>query len=384
MESYLIKSSVCLAVLYFMYRFIFKNDSHHQLKRLISFICILFACSFLFIPLGNLIVFDTYPEIMNFLFMRSSEGFQEGLSKVIPEEVTSIYLSVYLIGLVVFAFRSFFGLAVLIRWYITSRKSRKWGFTVVHVDKKIAPFTFFRILFIGKEVLNDEAMNTLIVHEQYHRDQLHSMDTVILEILTVVYWFNPVVWLFQKDIKTEHEYMADAQVLKKGFDAVSYQYLLFQTRTGVSLQLGSHFSNKTNLKKRFEMMNTRRVSTNKSYVKAFLFLPIMLMIFMFSAFTEANRNLSREIVLDKPPVKKILKNEKFEFMVSGNTSNENRHEPIFILQDGKKESIVSSLDMSKLNPNNITSVQVIKDKAAIKKYGKKGENGVIIIELKKK
>ena len=132
------------------------------------------------------------------------------------------------------------------------------------------------------------------------------------------------------------------------------------------------------------MMNTRRMSTNKSYVKAFLFLPIMLMIFMFSAFTEANRNLSREIVLDKPPVKKILKNEKFEFMVSGNTSNENRHEPIFILQDGKKESIVSSLDMSKLNPNNITSVQVIKDKAAIKKYGKKGENGVIIIELKKK
>lgn len=39
--------------------------------------------------------------------------------------------------------------------------------------------------------------------------------------------------------------------------------------------------------------------------------------------------------------------------------------------------------MKDLDPNTIESVQVLKDKALTKKYGKKGENGVILITNKK-
>ena len=39
--------------------------------------------------------------------------------------------------------------------------------------------------------------------------------------------------------------------------------------------------------------------------------------------------------------------------------------------------------MEAIDPNTIESVDVLKDKVATKKYGKKGENGVILITTKK-
>lgn len=413
MESYLIKSSLCLVALYVVYKIIFKRDAHHQLKRFVSLLSIIFACGFVFIPLGSLLVSDTYPELLNVVFMQGSEGLQEGLSKVIPENTENIYLTVYFIGVLFFGLRSLIGLGTLIRWYIISRKIKKWGFTVVEVNKKIAPFTFFKTLFIGKDELEGEAIKALIVHEQYHRDQLHSIDTVILEILTIVYWFNPVAWLFRKDIKTEHEFMADAQVLKKGFDALRYQYLLFQTRTGASLQFGSHFSSKTSLKKRFKMMNNEKANTKKSYIRALMFFPIMGLILVFSAFLEANNNLSEEVLLlkqkanskrDTIPAKKQWKKDKApQFTITSTGKGEKakvvlewakdgkwvkdkkpNKQPLFILKEGGEEKIISSSDMRKIVPKNIESVQVIKDKAAIKRYGEKGRDGVVVIELKKK
>ncbi|MFY0632023.1 MAG: hypothetical protein JXR05_16815 [Flavobacteriaceae bacterium] len=411
MESYLLKSSVCLIVLYIVYKSIFKSDAHHQLKRYVSLLCIVFACSFVFIPLGSLLVPDTYPELLNIVFMQGSEGIQDGLSKVIPENSGNIYLTIYFIGILFFGLRSLLGLGTLIRWYVISKKSKKWGFTVIKVNKKVAPFTFFKTLFIGSEKLDEEAIKALIVHEQYHRDQWHSIDTVVLEILTIVYWFNPVAWLFRKDIKTEHEFMADAQVLKKGFDTMNYQYLLFQTRTGASLQLGSNFSSKTSLKKRFKMMNKEKIKTKRSYVRAFMFFPIMGLILVFSAFLEANNNLSEEIFLLKqnvnskvdtiPTKKEWEKDKEPKFTMTGKDSKAKvvvewvkdskwvkdkkaNKQPLFILIEGGKEKIIFSSDMEKIVLENIESVQVIKDKAATQKYGEKGKYGVVVIKMKRK
>lgn len=390
MEAYLLQSSICLVILYGIYRVFFKNDSNHQLKRITALICILFACGFLFIPLGGLMVPDTYPQVINVVFMQGSEGIQEGLSKIITDDVTNIYLIIYFVGLSVFALRSLSGIITIAKWYMLSEKQEKWGFTVVKVKKNIAPFTFFNTLFIGKQELNEDAMKALIVHEQYHKHQYHSIDTVLLELLTILYWFNPVVWMFQRDIKTEHEYMADEQVLKKGFDVLDYQHLLFQTRTGVSLHLGSNFSSKVNLKKRLQMMNKEKIKTKRSYVKALMLLPIMGMILVFSGFLEANNNLFLEIqalkkekTIDTLPDKKKdqIENEKLQFRLRGNTNN-NGVWPLYILKEGKNERRVNVSFFNKLRKDMIKSLYVYKDVAAIKKYGKAGKNGVVVIELK--
>lgn len=263
---------------------------------------------------------------------------------------------------------------------------------MVEVNQHITPFTFFNILFTGKEILNEEAMETLIVHEQYHKDQWHSVDAVLLEIVTVFFWFNPAVWLFRKEIRTEHEYMADNQVLNRGYDSLEYQQLLFQTTTGISLKLGNHFSEKTNLKKRIMMMNQTKMKTRKSYVRALLFVPIMCSVLVVSAFTEANHNLSNELQLlkqhsvqDTVPSKTKVKDEQYQKKVREAVEGIKRIQPLFILKEyGKKKRVIPYSYMEKLDMVNIESIDVLKDKAAIKAYGEKGKNGVVVIKMKKK
>lgn len=54
--------------------------------------------------------------------------------------------------------------------------------------------------------------------------------------------------------------------------------------------------------------------------------------------------------------------------------------PLYILDtaDGMKEIT----DFNTVNPNDIESINVLKDKSAVVKYGEKGKNGVIIVKLK--
>jgi hypothetical protein len=37
-----------------------------------------------------------------------------------------------------------------------------------------------------------------------------------------------------------------------------------------------------------------------------------------------------------------------------------------------------------INPDNISGMEILKDKAAIEKYGEKAKNGVVVIHTKKK
>ncbi|WP_295712979.1 M56 family metallopeptidase [Mucilaginibacter sp.] len=62
------------------------------------------------------------------------------------------------------------------------------------------------------------------------------------------------------------------------------------------------------------------------------------------------------------------------------TADSTKASPL-ILIDGKE---ASSKGMKELNPNDIDSVSVLKDDAAVKKYGDKAKQGVIMISLKKK
>jgi len=67
--------------------------------------------------------------------------------------------------------------------------------------------------------------------------------------------------------------------------------------------------------------------------------------------------------------------DRKEIPVNGKT-------PLYIL-DGKEIKIKKE-DIKKLDPNKIESINVLKDKSAVEKYGEKGKNGVIEITTKKK
>ena len=88
------------------------------------------------------------------------------------------------------------------------------------------PYSFFRFIFVNQsDFENGKIEKELLMHEEAHCLQYHSVDIIIIELLNVFLWFNPVIWLFRKSILLNHEYYADNKVLTYK-DPIDYQQLL--------------------------------------------------------------------------------------------------------------------------------------------------------------
>lgn len=265
MESYLLKSSLVLALFYLFYRLVLSKGVRSQTKRFIGLSCFIISSCFFIIPNIPIGVNESYPAVFQKV-VESSVGLQTSFGQSIPEEGMNILFALYFVGVVLFSLRYVIGMVHLAKLYFSSEKIKKWGFNFVIVNKPISPFTYFNLLFIGKSDMEKGEKTALIIHEQFHRDQFHSLDNLLLEIATIVYWFNPIAWLLKKDIKSQHEFMADEQVLSKGFSRLEYQHLLFEARTGVSFLSANYLSNQTSLKQRFIMMEkTKNTVKNNGF-----------------------------------------------------------------------------------------------------------------------
>lgn len=108
-------------------------------------------------------------------------------------------------------------------------KSKKVDYSktsLVLVEERILPYSFFRYIFVNRtDYENGKIEKELLIHEEAHCLQYHSIDIIIIELLNIFLWFNPAIWLFRKSILLNHEYYADNKVLAYR-DPIDYQQLL--------------------------------------------------------------------------------------------------------------------------------------------------------------
>ncbi|GAB5527939.1 MAG: hypothetical protein Roseis2KO_58110 [Roseivirga sp.] len=308
MEDYFMISGVSLLLLYLAYRFLFRQRLDYQSNRFLALSCVIFSAVLPFLS------FESVPVVQ--------ETLGEGLAEVIaidlprfqatPDSGSSFnaWWLIYCLGAGFFLIRFVISVVRLLMLYRNATKSHNRGFLVAKVNQKLSPFTFFHVLFIGAEEVENEELDVMIAHEQCHRDQWHSVDSLLLEFATILFWFNPAVWLFQKAIRSEHEFMADRQVLSQGFDLKAYQHLLFQSATGVALSLGNNLINKVSLIKRFEMMSQVTKKSNSVYYRTGLYACLMATFVLFTAFTNGGPVMSA----DSPAVYKEGETEMYRFI----------------------------------------------------------------------
>lgn len=313
MEDYLLKASISLLVLYASYRLIFWQKQSHQTNRFLGLACIVFSTVLPFFSFDARQFEVLNSETITNLVSLANFDLQQTSVDAAGQTGLNIFFITYLAGAGFFLLRFLKGMLTLLGFYYRSPRELKWGFKVVNVQKQLSPFTFFNILFLGSDKMDDEQMEALLVHEQFHRDEWHSVDSLILEILTIVFWFNPAIWLFQRDIRSEHEYMADKKVLSKGFNLLQYQNLLFQSSTGVAVSVGNHLINKVSLIKRFEMMTQVKSKNTNIYYRLGIHACLIATIFFFSAFTGFDTGV---IDTDKPAVYKEGNKEMYRLIKS--------------------------------------------------------------------
>jgi lipopolysaccharide export system protein LptA len=136
-----------------------------------------------------------------------------------------------------------------------------------------------RTIFISKTDYEGGIISQpLINHEIAHTRQLHSVDIIFVELISAVFWFNPVVYLYKRAVKLNHEYLADSFVLNSGYSVSDYSDMLlnFSSR-------GKYFNlisgiNCSFLKKRLNMIIR---ANNLSHLKLKLFTAVIISAVLF-------------------------------------------------------------------------------------------------------
>jgi len=156
--------------------------------------------------------------------------------------------------------------------------------------------------FFGRKVIDTSLPGQVIIHhhEETHIRQHHTLDVLYFELISILLWCNPIIYLYKNAIKNIHEYLADEAAAGLQGDKESYAMLLLSQAFGIDQNtLTNSFFNQSLLKKRIFMLHQPR-SKKVAILKYGLFLPLFAVTLLFSSATisrnEELKAVAKEIV----------------------------------------------------------------------------------------
>lgn len=279
MELYLLKSAACLVLFFAFYKLFLENTSIHNFKRF--YLSGSLLASFL-IPL---ITFTSYVEVSPIIPVYSEVAPQMIFAET---EKTINYWpfvlwTVYGLGVLFFSVKFFRNLFSLIQKIRKNPKYKNTRFINILLNEKVIPHTFFSYIFLNKtQFENHEIPAEVMLHEETHARQKHSLDVIFVELLQIVFWFNPLFYFIKRSIKLNHEFLADRAVLNAGAETSNYQKILLAFSSNALTPSLAHSINYSSIKKRFTVMKTH-TSKRAIWFRSLLLLPLLsLLIYGFS------------------------------------------------------------------------------------------------------
>jgi len=234
----------------------------------------------------------------------------------IADSLIIIYTSISAIFLI----RFIFNLWKIIKLINNSSKDLNSYPRIVLSQEKTLPYSFFQFIIVNKtEYEKGQVDYDLITHEQAHCTQYHSFDIIFIEIVKIIFWFNPIIWILKKEIQLNHEYLADKKVLQTQ-NIKSYQDILLNlVFRNNSTYLASNF-NYSLTKKRLIMM-TKNNSSMKSMVRKITIAPFVLI--LAASLTFSQEKLTKENLknFDKEWWYPIIEKHKIEPHAFNNFEN---------------------------------------------------------------
>jgi beta-lactamase regulating signal transducer with metallopeptidase domain len=241
-------------------------------------------------------VINSQKEVATLYFMRENQSAkQRNVNRISsPNILLYIYLGGGIISLLLLL-RNIF-LVLLIFKNATIQKMKDYRQVIVEQD--VPSFAFMRSVVISKNDYENHAPY-ILTHEKAHIKFFHFYDLFLLEIIKIIHWFNPVIYLIIKDLKQIHEFQADEYTIRSGLNTTQYQLLIIKKSVGIKRYVFANSFNQCQIKTRITMINNpKKLKTPKW--KIFMFFPLAaLLIYTFSACSsipETSQNSSDKIL----------------------------------------------------------------------------------------
>jgi TonB family protein len=263
------------ALIFFLF---LRNERFFVLKRIYLFTGIL--ASF-FLPLFTIHYTVVLPVIRNFQIESASVS-------QIQIEGNSILPYLKLILLVLYIMGAVFVLSLIIRQANAVIRSIKKSEIISLRQVKLiktadytSAFSFFSYVFVNPSITDVETKE-IMHHELVHIRQKHWLDLVLVELLSIIQWFNPLVWIYIRFIRQNHEYLADEVALQRTSDPAIYKAVLLNQIVGAPIVSLTNSFNYSPNKKRFNMMKNI-ISSPYRKMKILLILPVFaIVLFAFA------------------------------------------------------------------------------------------------------
>jgi len=299
----------------------------------------------------------SYPE---FLWNRNDLEVS-GLSGT--NDLVSWFTIVLIAGMAIAAFIFVFKLYQLKKLKDKGTIQHLNDFTQIVIRNSEIAFSFFKSVFLGDKVL-DKDYESIVAHELVHIRQGHSYDLVFFELLRIINWFNPLVYVYQNRISELHEFIADAQV-SKTHKKEQYQLLLSQVFQTENISFINPFFKSSLIKKRIVMLQKSK-SKRVFQLKYVVLVPLILgMLFYTSCESEVKTDevessslkmsAVNEFLLEVGDLDNLSEEEKKEQTNFFNEVDTYKKVGLFTIKDTKGKEI-----QIKTNAEGIESVNVVK------------------------
>ena len=377
------KVAVALLVFYLFYRFLLKKETFHRFNRVV--LVGTAALSFL-LPLCIITIHR--PMSSASLEAGSVTASDPALASIAPGALSAPWWQTALVVLF-FAGAAFVFIRIAVSVFsilrIIMQGEEVWtedGCKVIVTERDIDPFSWMRFIVLSRPDW-EGSHEPILAHEKAHIAFGHSVELLLVDVLSAFQWFNPAIWMLRSDLQELHEYEADDAVLRGGANLKEYQYLLIRKAVCKSGYSVANSFNHSILKNRITMMSSSKSPLRKRFRVLYL-LPLVCLGICLQART----------VYDQTYNEKDTKAQTGEALSAVTVEEQNVNTPIRVRTDGTdplfivrqawgEEKEITRTEFNKLDASRIESVDVLKDAAAKAKYGDKAAHGVIVITLKK-
>ena len=193
--------------------------------------------------------------------------------------MTEVAVWAYISGVLVFGLSFLLKLRATLLRICGSSTYVSGKLRICESQEDLPTFSFFNFIFIGQiNRFTVEEKNYILRHEMVHAQRCHSLDIILIEIIKILFWFNPFLSYYKKAFVQLHEFEADA-VATNRHDADQYCRLLAR----IALQsngftLANHFNNSLTVKRIAMLRSSKtKITTWKIYVCC-LILPVAFII----------------------------------------------------------------------------------------------------------
>ncbi len=303
---FLMKSTLSLSLLYLGFSVLMRKETFFNLNRMVLLFMVI--CSmlipFLYSPqlfhpivhveigpiFQNVTVSEDPVQVINEPIAAQSPETVKETVQPITFSVPTILIFIYFSGVLVSFLLLAYSIGSVLLLFRKARKTKLNGIRLLIVSDDIPAFSFGRNILISQNDY-DTNFKAIIAHEQSHIRMGHFYDLMLMELVKIIFWFNPLVYRMVRDMKEIHEFQADDHAINSGIDAIQYQLLIIQKCVGHQKFALANSFNHCQIKNRIVMMNKQK--TGKAWRwKVATFLPLLALLLM--AFGKPGENVPPE------------------------------------------------------------------------------------------